>query len=59
MNSIPEDVIDLLQDKSNLLSSYRNVFVISLSCFFKIFSSIFLILIKRDCLAEWKRGSGG
>ena len=52
MDSIVEDIIDLLQDKSNLLSPYRSVFVISLSCFFKMLSSVFLILIKRDCLAD-------
>ena len=46
MNSIVEDIIDLLQDKSNLLSPYRNVFVISSSCFFKMLSSFFLILTK-------------
>ena len=44
MNSIVEDIIDLLQDKSNLSSPYRSVFVISLPCFFKMLSSIFLIL---------------
>ena len=59
MNSIVEDIIDLLQDKSNLSSPYRSVFVISSSCFFKMLSSIILILIKRDCLADWKRGSEG
>ena len=42
MNSIVEDIIDLLQDKSNLSPPYRKVFVISLSCFCKMFSSIFL-----------------
>ena len=52
MNSIVEDIIDLLQDKSNLSSPYRSVFVICSSCFFKILSSIFLIFIKRDCLAD-------
>ena len=52
MNSIVEDFIDLLQDKSHLLSPYRGVFVINLSCFFKMLSSIFLILIIRDCLAD-------
>ena len=52
MNSIVEDFIDLLQDKSHLLSPYRRVFVINLSCFFKMLSSIFLILIIRDCLAD-------
>ena len=52
MNSIVEDIIDLLQDKSNLSSPYRSVFVISSSCFFKMLSSIFLILVKRDCLAH-------
>ena len=46
MNSIVEDIIDLLLDESNLSSPYRSVFVIHLSCFFKMFSSIFLILIK-------------
>ena len=50
--SIAEDIIDLLQDKSNLSSPYRSVFVISSSCFFKMLSSLFLILIKRDCLAD-------
>ena len=54
--SVVEDIIDLLQDKSNLSSPYRSVFVISSSCFFKMLSSIFLILVKRDCLAHWKRG---
>ena len=54
--SIVEDIIDLLQDKSNLSSPYRSVFVISSSCFFKMLSSVFLILVKRDCLAHWKRG---
>ena len=51
MNSIVEDIIDLLQDKSNLSSPYRSVFVMISSCFFKILSSVFLILIKRDFLA--------
>ena len=44
MNWIVKDIIDLLQDKSNLSSPYRSVFVISLPCFFKMLSSIFLIL---------------
>ena len=52
MNSIVEDIIDLLQDKSNLSSSYRSVFVISLSCFFKMLSSVFLILVKRETLSR-------
>ena len=52
MNAIVEDIIDLLQDKSNLSSPYRSVFVRTSSCFFKMFSSIFLIFIKRDCLAD-------
>ena len=52
MNSIVEDIIDLLQDNSNLSSPHRSVFVISSSCFFKIPSSIFLILIKKDCIAD-------
>ena len=52
INSIVEDIIGLLQDKSNLSSPYRNVFVISSSCSFKMLSSIFLILLKRDCLAH-------
>ena len=56
MNSIVEDIMDLLKDKSNLSSPYKSVFVISSSCFFKMLSSIFVILIKRDCLADWKRG---
>ena len=51
-NSIVEDFIDLLQDKSNLSSLYRSVFVINSSCFSKMLSSIFLILIKSDCLAD-------
>ena len=42
MNLIVEYIIDLLQDKSNLSSPYRSVFVISSSCFFKMFSSIYL-----------------
>ena len=45
MNSIVEDIIDLLQDKTNLSSPYRSVFVISSPCFFKMLSSIFLISI--------------
>ena len=52
MNSTVEDIIDLLQDKSNLSSPYKSVFVIRSSCFFKMLSSIFLILVKRDCLAD-------
>ena len=56
---IVENIIVLLQGQSNLLSLYRSVFVISSSCFFKVLSSIFLKLIKRDCLSDWKRGSGG
>ena len=52
MNSIVEYIIDLLQNKSNLSSPYRGVFVISLSCLFKMLSSSFLTLIKRDCLAN-------
>ena len=59
MNSIVEDIIDLLQDKSNLLSPYRSVFVISSSCFFKILSSIFLILVKRGCHIETGGSEGG
>ena len=34
----------------------QKFFVISSSCFFKMLSSIFLILIKSDCLADWRRG---
>ena len=49
MNSIVED---LLQGKSNLSLPYRSVFVIRSLCFFKMLSSDFLILIKRDCLAD-------
>ena len=52
MNSIADDIIDLLRDKPNLSLSYRSVFVISLSCFFKMLSSIFLILIKTYYLAD-------
>ena len=52
MNSIVDDIIDLLRDKPNLSLSYRSVFVISLSCFFKMLSSIFLILIKTYYLAD-------
>ena len=59
MNSIIEDIIDLLQDKSNLSWPYRSVFVISSSCFFKILSSIFLILIKRDFWQIERGGSEG
>ena len=43
MNSIVEDIIDLLWDNSDLSSPYRRIFVISLSCFFKTLSSIYLI----------------
>ena len=42
MNLIVEYIIDLLQDKPNLSSPHRSVFVISSSCFFKMFSSIYL-----------------
>ena len=56
MNLVVEDIIDLLQDKSNLLFPYKSVFVISSSFSFKMVSSIFLILIKKDCLADRKRG---
>ena len=48
MNSIVEEIMDLLQDKSNLSSPE----VISSSCFFKMLSSIFLIFVKRDYLAD-------
>ena len=51
MDSIVEEVIDLLQVKSNLSSTYRSVFILS-SCFFKIVSSMLLILIERDCQAD-------
>ena len=57
MNSIVEDIIVLLQGKSNLSSPYRKVFGISLPCFFKMLSSIFLILLKRDFLAIKRGGS--
>ena len=53
MNSAVEYIIDLLQDKSNLSSPYRSGFVISSSCFFKTLSSI-LIMIKKNCLTDWK-----
>ena len=33
MNSIVQDIIDLLQDKSHLASPYRSAFVISSLCF--------------------------
>ena len=56
MNSIVKDIVNLLQDKSSLLSPYISVYVISSSCLFKMLSSIFLVLVKRDCLADWKRG---
>ena len=45
MNFIVEDIIDLLQDKLNLSSLYKSVFVISSSCFFKMLSSIFLRIL--------------
>ena len=41
MNSIVEDILDLLQDKSDLSLPYRNVFVISSSSLFKMLSSVF------------------
>ena len=44
MNSIVEDIIDLLQDKSNLASPYQNVFVINSSYFSKMLASIFLTI---------------
>ena len=56
MNWIVENIIDLLLDKSYLSSPYRSVFVRSSSCLFKMLLSIFLILIKRHCLADWKSG---
>ena len=52
MHLIVEDIVDFLQDKSNLLLPYRIVFVISSSSFFKMLSSVFLILVKRDYLAD-------
>ena len=52
-------VEDLLQDKLNLSSTYKNVFVISQPCFFKMLSSTFLILTKRDCLQQTESGSSG
>ena len=53
INSILEDIMDLLQDESNLSSPYRSVFAVIISSrFFKILLSIFLIFITRDCLAE-------
>ena len=52
MNSIVENIIDLLQDKLSLSLPYKSVFVIGLSCFFKMPSSIFLIFINRDCLED-------
>ena len=33
INSIVEDIIDLLEDKSNLSSPYRSVRQVSLKCF--------------------------
>ena len=50
VNSVVEDIIDLLQDKSNLSSPHRSVFVII--SFFKILSLIFLALIKKNCPAD-------
>ena len=44
INSIFEDIIDLLQDKSNLSLPYKSAFVISASCFSKMLSLIFLTL---------------
>ena len=58
LTSIVEDITDLIQDKSNLSLSYRSVFVVSLSCFFKMLSSIFLTLIKRYSRlkdGQWRR----
>ena len=56
MNSIVQDIIELLQDKSNLFSPYRSLFVFRSSCFFKMLSSVFLKLVKRDCLVDGKKG---
>ena len=52
MNSTVEDIVDLLQERPKLSSPYRSVFVMISSCFFKMLSSIFLVLIKRDCLID-------
>ena len=52
INLIVEDIIDLLKDNSNLSSPYRNAFVISLSCFFKMLSSIFFKLIESNFIAD-------
>ena len=53
INSILEDIMDLLQDESNLSSPYTSVFAVIISSrFFKILLSIFLKFITRDCLAE-------
>ena len=49
VNSIVEDIIDLLQDKSNLRTPYRSVFVIS-SCFFGPQTHIVLIQSGKLCL---------
>ena len=57
MNSIAEDIIHLLQDKSNLSLPYRSVFVISWSCFFKMLSSVFLMLVKEGLSSTLKEGA--
>ena len=56
MNSVVEDNINLLQCKSNLSPPHSSVLVKRSPCFFKMLLSVFLIMIRRDCLADWKRG---
>ena len=56
MNSIVEDIIELLQRHVKFIIAIQKGFLISSSCFFKMLSSIFLILIKVACRVQiWKK----
>ena len=56
MNSIVEDIIELLQRHVKFIIPIQKGFLISSSCFFKMLSSIFLILIKVACRVQiWKK----
>ena len=49
-------ILQSLHYKVKFVTATQRCFVMSLPCFFKMFPSIFLILINRDCLADCKRG---
>ena len=52
MSSVAEDIMNLLHEKSNLLSPYGKVFVFNSLSFSKMLSFFFLVLFKKDCPAE-------